>query len=53
MDEKKKFNSGLSIMVWGMISHEGPEAIYWINEDGKKFNAEGYIDVLSDDFILE
>ena len=39
-------------MVWGMISHNGPETIHWINPKGEKFNSDGYIELLSDEFIL-
>ena len=36
-----------------MISHDGPESIFWINEGGQKFNSDEYIDFLSDNFILD
>ena len=51
-NEKKKFGGGINIMVWGMISNEGPETINWINEHGEKLNSSGYIELLSDDYIL-
>ena len=51
--EKKKFDNGLSIMVWGMVSNEGPETIHWINEHGEKFNSDAYITLLSHYFILQ
>ena len=51
-NEKKKFGGGINIMVWGMISNEGPETIHWINEHKETFNSEKYIETLSDDFIL-
>ena len=45
-NEKKKFGGGINIMVWGMISNEGPETINWINEHGEKLNSSGYIELL-------
>jgi hypothetical protein len=36
----KKFGGGLNIMVWGIISSNGPEYLIWINRNKEKFNAE-------------
>jgi hypothetical protein len=40
-------------MVWGLISNEGPEHLVWINPNGERQNADNYISMLSDDYILE
>lgn len=40
LDTKKKFNGGIQIMVWGMISSKGPVAICEV--DGR-LNSELYI----------
>ena len=45
MNQKKKFNGGIQVMVWGMISNKGPVAFCIVEG---RLNSEKYIEILEE-----
>ncbi|KAL4467930.1 hypothetical protein ABPG72_022844 [Tetrahymena utriculariae] len=52
---KEKFNGGLSLFVYGIISRNGKRKIIWIheNENNKNMNSQVYCDILKKHVIKE